>query len=113
MYCARNVCGGAEIVFLHCRKGKLENAVKVKERMLQTQRNKPDPLQGAAGLQRDITRLNGQIKTAVSSPCPLASCQRPKYSSSKMSCTSLVLWLQCSRRTGYTKMLKFANCDCR
>ena len=72
------MCGGAKVVFLHCRKAKLENAVKVKERMLQTQRNKPDPLQGAAGLQRDITRLNGQIETAVSSPCPLASYQRPK-----------------------------------
>ena len=59
---------GAEVGFLHCRKAKLEHAVKVKERMLQTQRNKPDPLEGAAGLQRDITRLNGQIETAVSSP---------------------------------------------
>ena len=27
---------------------------------------KPDPMQGAAALQRDITRLNGQIETAVS-----------------------------------------------
>ena len=93
---------GAE-VSLHCRKAKLENAVKVKERMLQAQHNKPDPLQGAAGLQRDITRLNGQIETAVNSPCPLASCQRLKqYSNAKMLCTSLIFWLQCSRRTEYT-----------
>jgi hypothetical protein len=87
--CAKNVCGGAEICFLHGRKAKLENAVKVKERLLQTQHNKPDPLQGTAGLQKDITRLNGQIETAVSSPCPLASRQRPRQHSDKMIlCTS-------------------------
>ena len=49
-----------------CRKSKLEAAVKVKERTLATMQRKPDPMQGAAALQRDITRLNGQLEMAVS-----------------------------------------------
>ena len=47
------------------RKGKLEAAVKAKERILQERKGKPDPMQRAAGLQRDIARLNTQVETAV------------------------------------------------
>lgn len=47
------------------RKGKLEAAVKAKERILQDRKGKPDPMQRAPGLQRDIARLNTQVETAV------------------------------------------------
>ena len=49
-----------------CRKSKLEAAVKVKERTLAAQQRKPDPMQGAAALQSNITRLNNQLEMAVS-----------------------------------------------
>lgn len=60
----------------NCRKGKLEAAVKTKERMLATMQRKPDPMQGAAALQRDITRVNNQLEMAVSnSECNSISSQ--------------------------------------
>ena len=49
-----------------CRRGKLEAAVKVKERTLAAQQRKPDPMQGAAALQSNITRMNNQLEMAVS-----------------------------------------------
>ena len=64
------------------RKGKLEAAVKAKEKMLQVMRGKPDPMQRAEGLQRDIAKLNNQTEPAVQTP-PLVwirqrQCGRPK-----------------------------------
>ena len=50
----------------NCRKGKLEAAVKVKEKTLAAQQRKPDPMQGAAALQNNITRMNNQLEMAVS-----------------------------------------------
>ena len=39
--------------------------MKAKERILQDRKRKPDPMQRAAGLQRDIARLHTQVETAV------------------------------------------------
>ena len=42
--------------------------MKTKERILKDKSGKPDPMQRAAGLSRDIARLNTQIETAVMTP---------------------------------------------
>ena len=44
--------------------------MKTKEKMLQVMRGKPDPMQRAEGLQRDIARMNTQTEPAVRTPHP-------------------------------------------
>lgn len=47
--------------------------MRAKERILKDKSGKPDPMQRAAGLNREIARLNTPIETAVMTP-PFICC---------------------------------------